>query len=250
MKPPQLAKVDTESPRAGMFAKTRWSLVLAAARNPTDTFSREALARLCESYWGPLYRFARRVGKTSHEAEDLTQAFFARLLRKNSLSAANPARGTFRSFLVRSLRNFMANEWQKDRAQKRDPGCLKLSSNAAAAETQYLREPVDSASPDKLYEHDCAWALVEKAIASLRARYEASGKIALYEQLKPILMGDEATPYRELAERLHKSENALREETYRMRKELRRLLEGLLAPTTSSPADLAAEIQGLFQALS
>ncbi len=241
---------ETKGDSPGTSENTHWTLIFVAARDPLDTCAREALAHLCEIYWKPLYCFVRRQGNSPEDAEDLTQAFFQHFLDSHALAHADPAKGTFRSFLFQCLRNFMHNEWHKGQAQKRNPGSPILSFDAAAAETYYSLVPVDKATPDKIYERDCAWSLVEQAIAKLRAAYEVKGKLALYEQLSPSLMGDRpALPYREIAKRLDTTDSALRMETNRMRKELRRLLKQLLIPITDNQADIQSEFRALIQAL-
>ncbi len=193
---------DTSKSGGGQFPVTHWSLVLAAARNPEDTLAREALARLCELYWVPLYRFVRRIGHARPDAEDLTQAFFERLIAKHTLAAADPARGTFRAFLLTSLKHFIRNEYHKAHAQKRAPAGPLLSFDADTAEVGLAKEPADAATPEAIYERECAVALLAQVLQRLRARYEAKGKGDLFEAIKPALMGGDTAPaYRDLARR-------------------------------------------------
>jgi RNA polymerase sigma-70 factor (ECF subfamily) len=237
-------------PEGNQFPVTHWTLIFQAARTTDDTRHRDALGKFCELYWGPLYNFVRRHGNKPDSAEDLTQGFFAHLLEKNSIASADSAKGSFRSFLLKCLKNFLINDSAKTRAAKRNPGNPMVSFDAAAAETRFNLEPVDYTDPEKLYERECALAVLERAISRLRASYEAAGKLILYEALKPNLIQEDARPFREIAEQLHTSECALRSETTRMRKELRKLLVEIIAPTASSPAEVNEEIQALFQALS
>jgi RNA polymerase sigma factor (sigma-70 family) len=241
---------NTPNSAGGQFPLTHWSLVLAAARNPEDTQVQEALARLCELYWGPLYRYVRRSGHARPDAEDLTQAFFERLIAKHALAAATPSPGSFRTFLLSSLKYFVCNEYHKAHAQKRAPASPLLSFDADSAEAGLAREPADAATPEAIYERECAWALVGQVLLRLRARYEAKGKRDLFEALKPSLMGEETAPaYRELAQRFGTTEGALRMEASRMRKALRRLFREELGRLVNHPDEMAEEERHLLKAL-
>ncbi len=140
-----------EQPRGsaahGQFPPTLWSVVLAAG-DSGSTRAREALETLCRSYWYPLYAFARRQGKSPHDAEDLTQAFFQRLLEREALAKAAPERGRFRSFLLASMKNFIWDEWDKARAVKRGGGQLPVAFDDLDAEERYRSEPIDPADPE------------------------------------------------------------------------------------------------------
>lgn len=233
------------------FEKTHWTNVFNAAHDPANTCARNALGRLYESYCTPLYCFVRRQGKKPEDAEDLVQGFFEHILEKNTIAAADPARGTFRSFLLKCLNNYITNERRKEKARKRHPGVPILSFDAPQAETHFGLTPADNESPDRIYERDCAWALVEQAVGRLRAKYKARGKGELFEALSPCLMGDALDEsYQELANRFHKTETALREEASRMRKGLRKLLKEMLLPVTAKHGDLKAELRALLEALS
>ena len=229
---------------------THWSLVLAAARNPEDTLAREALARLCELYWPPLYRFVRRGGCARPDAEDLTQAFFEQLIARHSLAAATPSRGAFRTFLLSALKHFLTNEYHKAHAQKRAPASPLLSFDAETAEAALAHEPADAATPEAIYERECAWALVRQVLLRLRARYEARGKRDLFEALKSVLMGEEPAPaYRELAQQFGTTEEALRTEAHRMRKALKQMLREELSRLVDHPDEVAEEMRHLLKVL-
>ena len=151
------------------FRTTHWSAVLLARRG--DTVRAEpALAELCRGYWYPLYAYVRRLGRTAEDAQDLTQEFFARLLEKNWLAEADPARGRFRSFLLAALKHFLANEWNHANRLKRGGGREFIPLDAATAEELYVLEPSDLASPELLY--DRRWALTVLARAQNRLRDE------------------------------------------------------------------------------
>src|SRR5579871_4802797 len=128
---------ETVSQRGASFTPTHWSVVLAAAGHGDSTSARDALERLCRNYWVPIYAFVRRQGHSPHDAQDLTQEFFAHLLEKNYLAGVDQAKGRFRSFLLASLKHFLANEWDKARAQKRGGGIAPIPIDVASAETSY-----------------------------------------------------------------------------------------------------------------
>src|SRR5512140_1113816 len=131
---PATSSKGSQAPGAGHFALTRWSVVVAAGRSES-THARDALEQLCRAYWQPIYAFVRRQGHSPPDAQDLTQEFFARLLEKNYLQGVNPSKGRFRSFLLASVKHFLANEWDKARAQKRGGRQVLLSIDGASAET-------------------------------------------------------------------------------------------------------------------
>jgi RNA polymerase sigma-70 factor (ECF subfamily) len=215
-----------------------------------DTRSHEALARLCQIYWYPLYAFVRRHGRGPEDAQDLTQGFFTHLLENRALATVDPAKGRFRSFLLTSLRNFMAKEWDRAQAQKRGGGRIHLPLDAASAETRYVREPADPASPDKVFERNWALTLLEQVLERLRAEQAAAGKRAQFEQLQDCLMGSPDAPrYAQLAARIGLSAEAARMAVSRLRRRYRELLREEIAQTVGSPAEIEEEIRHLFAAL-
>src|SRR4051794_34289874 len=177
-------KEDTVPVGAANFTPTHWSVVLAAAGRNDSTHVRDALEKLCRNYWLPAYAFVRRQGHGPHDAEDLTQEFFARLLQKNYLADVERAKGRFRSFLLASLKHFLANEWDKARAQKRGGGQVPVSIDAAAAETSFSFEPADQLTAEKIFERRWALALLDQVLRRLRNEYLADGKEKQFEQLK------------------------------------------------------------------
>ena len=233
---------------ANQFPATHWSLVLRAGGD--DTRSREALARLCQTYWYPLYAFVRRHGHGPEDAQDLTQGFFAHLLENHALATVDRARGLFRSFLLASLRNFMANEWDHAQAQKRGGGKAHVPLDTTSAETRYGREPADPASPDKVFERNWALTLLEHVLERLRAEQAAAGKGAQFEQLQDCLMGSSDAPrYAVLAGRIGLHEEAVRMAVSRLRRRYRELLRDEIAQTVSSAAEVEEEIRHLFAVL-
>ena len=240
------------SPLAGeawQFATTHWSVVLTAVQSH-DTRSRDALSRLCQTYWYPLYAFVRRLGHSPEDAQDLTQGFFAHLLANHGLATVDQARGKFRSFLLASLRHFLSNEREGAQAQKRGDGQPVASLDAAAAETRYGLEPADHASPDKLFERNWALALMEQTMERLRVEQAAAGKATQFAALQPCLMNDADTPcHAELAAQLGVSVDAVKMAVSRLRRRYRELLCDEIMQTVSSPAEMEEEIRHLFAAL-
>ena len=233
----------------GRFATTHWSLVLAAGRARSDEADR-ALADLCARYWYPLYAYTRRRGYDREDARDLTQAFFAKLLEKGDLRAADPTRGRFRTFLLASMKNFLGGEWRKEHSAKRGGAAQVLPLDFDSAEQRYVVEPAHDLGPDAIYERRWALGLLEQAAADLRRRYEADGEAELFEALKGALDGDEgALPYRDLAQRLGRSEGALRTAASRLRARWRERLRELVAETVHEEAEIQDELHTLVRAV-
>jgi RNA polymerase sigma factor (sigma-70 family) len=229
------------------FHQTRWSIVLAA-RGSDAAQARDALGKLCAAYWYPLYAFVRRQGHGAHDAEDLTQGFFARLLEKDWLGGVDRERGRFRSWLLAALKHFLANEWDKARARKRGSGHAPLSIDAAVGESRYAHEPTDNATADKLYDRRWALTLLEQVLARLRAEFSAAGKAELFEALKPTLTGEKA-PYAGIAARLGMSEGAVKVAVHRLRDRYRDLIRAEIAETVETDAEVDDELRHLLAAL-
>ncbi len=238
----------TEGPGA-RFLTTHWSVVLAAGRSDS-TRAQNALARLCQTYWYPLYAYVRRRGHPPHDAQDLTQEFFARLLERHTLASADPNRGRFRSFLLATMDHFLAHEWEKVRAQKRGGGCRILSLDLALAEQRYDLEPADTATPDKLFDRRWAGALLDEVLNQLEAEYHHAGKAELFAALKQTLTGTrESQPYAVLALRLGMNEAAVKVAVHRLRKRYRELLRAEVANIVANPEQAEDELRYLLAAL-
>ena len=239
---------DSEQHHLPVFATTHWSVVLAAGDTET-TRSQQALSSLCHTYWYPLYVFVRKRGSSPQDAEDLTQEFFARLLRKKSLAHLTREGGRFRSFLLKSMNRFITDEWRRAHAQKRGTGKI-ISFDAASAESRYSIEPADRHTPETLY--DRAWALVllDAVFRRLRDEYARDGKAALFDQLKFCLTGQRsAIPYAELANQLNQPENTVKTHVHRLRQRYRGLLREEVAQIVTSPGEIEEELRSLFGAL-
>ncbi len=231
------------------FATTHWSLV-AEAGGAASPEGHAALATLCELYWYPLYAFVRRKGFQAAEAQDLTQAFFTELLEKDRLQMADQARGRFRSFLLGALTHFLANQRRAVTAQKRGGARRILSIDFGDGESRYQREPVDAATPEKIFERRWTMTLLDRAVGRLRDEYSATGKLDLFDQLKLHLGGDPAAvPYAKLALHLKMTEGAIKAAAHRLRKRCRALLREEIAKTVADPGDVDDELQDLFSTL-
>ena len=229
------------------FATTHWSVVLAATRNDT-TRAHAALEQLCQAYWYPLYAYVRRRGHSPHDAEDLTQAFFARLLERESLANVDPQRGRFRSFLLGAINNFLVNEWEKLQAQKRGSGQRPVSLDVAVAEERFDAQTMDTMTPDKAFDKEWATALLDKVLCQLEAEFR--DKPQMFSELKRTLAGSrESQPYADLAQQLGMSEGAVKTAVHRFRKRYRELLQAEIAATVASPEDVDAEMKELFKAI-
>jgi RNA polymerase sigma factor (sigma-70 family) len=228
------------------FVPTQWSVVLKAARQGSPDAD-EALAILCQAYWYPLYAFVRHQGHSAHDAEDLTQAFFARLLEKRYLEGMQREGGRFRSFLLTALKRFLANEWHRARAQKRGGKRTILSLNGEIAESRYALEPAHTMSPDKLYERQWAQALLDRVMAKLREDYAASDKADWFARLSGTLGRPRGeVPYRELAAGLGTTEGAVKMAAQRLRARYRALLRAEVGDTVARPEEIDEEIRHLF----
>lgn len=230
-----------EAPRA--FPPTRWSLVLAAQGGVPD--SAEALELLCRAYWYPLYAFARRSGHPPHDAQDLTQEFFSRLLARHWLDAADRDKGRLRTFLVVALKRFMANEWRRASAQRRGGGQAHVPIDTAFAESRYAADPA-AIPAEAMFDRHWALALLDRAIDRLRGEFRAAGKPADFDELKDYLTAKRGEiDYAALARRLATSEGAARVTVHRLRKRFRDVFREEVAQTLADGADVEGEIRHL-----
>lgn len=238
--------MKTGQPTRGAFAQTRWSVVLKAARE-AGPVAEEALAILCETYWFPLYAYVRRQGHQPHDAEDLTQAFLARLLEKRYLEGIQREGGRFRSFLLTALKRFLANEWHRARAAKRGGTRPVVSLDSETAEGRYRAEPAHSLTPDRLYERQWAQALLDRVMTLLREEYARAGRTEWFDRLSATLGRPRGeAPYRELAEQLGTTEAAVKMAAQRLRARYRVLLRAEVAHTVARPEEVDEEIRHLF----
>lgn len=233
------------------FATTHWSMVLAAAQASGSEEARQALAQLCETYWYPLYAFVRRKGYNPNEAQDLTQEFFAHLLANATIQKADQNRGRFRSFLLTSMQNFLANQHRARIAIKRGGGVQHLPLDFDKGEDRYRQEPAELMTPEKIYERRWAMTLMKRVLDRLGEEQTAAGKGEAFEILKHYLGGtDDQRPYREIAEQLGMPEGTIKVTVHRLRKRCRELLRAEISQTVETEAAIDDELRQLFQIVS
>lgn len=240
----------TSSAPGDIFATTHWTVVLAAGRQSSPEAD-HALEELCGTYWFPLYAYVRRRGHTKEDAEDLTQAFFARFLEKNYLEGLGAERGRFRAYLLASLKHFLANEWDKAQRQKRGGGAKHLSLDWQTADTQFQIAAPGDDRPERTYDREWAVALLGKVIGRLQTECQAEGRSRLFAELKGFLTaGKGALSHAAAAKALGLDEGAVRVAVHRLRKRYRQLLRNEIAQTLADPAQVDEELRALFGAVS
>ena len=213
--------------------------------------AQQALEILCRSYWYPLYAYVRRQGCSPHDAQDLTQDFFATFLAKEYVGAADRERGRFRWFLLASLKHFLANQRDRARAQKRGGGKTHIPLDELTAENRYRLEPSHELTADKLYDRGWAFTVLEEAHAQLREEYTAAGKRERFERLDSFLPGEESTlTYAEAAGQLGLTEAAVKSEIHRLKKRFGALLRSQIAETVADSSEIDDELRHLIGVLS
>jgi RNA polymerase sigma factor (sigma-70 family) len=219
-----------------------------AAGRAADGQAKMAMEELCQTYWYPLYAYVRRRGHSKEDAEDLTQAFFARIFAKDDLEGLSPDRGRFRAFLLAAMKNFLANEWDKSRRLKRGGGIHLFALDGQDAEARYRVEPSHDLSPDKLYDRAWAMTLLERVVHTLET---ANAGNPAFAHLKPSLTGGrQSLDHAAVANALGMSEGAVRVAAHRLRKQFRELLRAEIAGTLADPGQLEEELQALYGAFS
>jgi RNA polymerase sigma-70 factor (ECF subfamily) len=233
-----------------IFATTHWSVVLTAGQSG-DGQASAALERLCRTYWYPLYAFVRWQGHSPEDAQDLTQEFFTRFLQKESFSRADPARGRFRTFLLKSLQHFLADDWKRAHRAKRGGGAFVLPLDSATVEARYASELTDASTPELIYEERWALTLLDQVLDRMREDYARVGKAELFEALQDFVWGaDETVSYDVLAKTLGMSEGSLRVAVHRLRADFRERLRAEVAHTVSDPGEVDAELRHLISVVS
>jgi RNA polymerase sigma-70 factor (ECF subfamily) len=238
-----------ESSDAAGFAATHWTVVLAAAHGATSSRAGEAMAELCRVYWYPLYAFLRRRGHEVHEAEDLTQEFFTRLLGQDFLANVDRQKGRFRAFLLASLKHFLSDQRDRAHAQKRGGGRAIVSLDGLDAEARYRLEPAQHLTPEKMFEKQWALALLEHVLSRLHDEMAAEGKSELFEALKDILTGARSLTYATIGSKLKMTEGAVKIAAHRMRRRYRDLLREEISQTVATPDEIGDEISYLMSCL-
>jgi DNA-directed RNA polymerase specialized sigma24 family protein len=235
--------------RRAVFVTTHWSVVLSA-RDESSPKSAEALENLCGVYWYPLYAYARWLGNSAHDAEDLTQEFFARLLEKKYLGAVEQERGRFRTFLLVVFKRFLSEQWRRGQTQKRGGGQNAVPFDTALAESLYRNEPPAKLAAEKLYDQRWALTLLEKTMGRLRAEFETTGRGEEFERLKGVLAVSREEIQGTAASGAGPVDGAARVAAHRLRKRFRQILREEIAHTIAPPADVDEELRHLLGVLS
>jgi RNA polymerase sigma-70 factor (ECF subfamily) len=231
-----------------IFATTHWTVVLAAGRGSSPDADR-AIEELCRTYWFPLYAYVRRRGHTKEDAEDLTQAFFARFLARNYLDGLKAERGRFRAFLLASLQHFLANAWDRSQRQKRGGGAAHLPLDWQTADDLFRLAATQAAGPEQAFDREWALALLERVVSRLRDECVAAGRGPQFEGLRPFLTaGTGERSYAGVASALRLEEPAARAAVHRLRKRYRQLLRDEIAHTLTDPSQVEEELRSLFAA--
>lgn len=234
-------------PGSSQFPTTRWTLVVAAG-DPNRKEARSALISLCEGYWYPLYAYLRRRGYPADQGQDLTQEFFMRVLEGRYLDRADPEKGRFRSFLLTSLKFFVADEADRHRALKRGGGAV-LPLEFLSGEERYQREPAHDVTPERIFERRWALSVLDRVVERLRSEFVQHGRPEHFERLKVFLLGHSDAPYAALAREMNTSEGALKVAIHRLRKRYRELFRQEIADTVADPADVESELRFLAAVL-
>ena len=229
------------------FATTHWSVVLTAQGE--SAAAQEALEKLCRTYWRPIYSFVRRQGVGPEEAEDMTQGFFALLLERRDLNTVRKEKGRLRSYLLVSLKHFMADERRRAMAIKRGKGQRLIPLEELRANKADM-EPADPLTAERIYERRWASTLLEQVLRRLKDEYRTAGKAALFDRLKQLLPDEPGAPSQaEIAAKLGMAENAVRQAFHRFRQRYQLLLRDEIAHTVATPSDIEDELRYLVSAL-
>jgi len=239
---------DLPGPR--QFATTHWSLVGAVKPGEASaTRAREALEELCRAYWYPLYAFVRGRGYSAVDAQDLTQAFFARIIETGGFASADRARGRFRSYLLGAMKHFLANQWHRAQTQKRGGHVKIIEWEALDPEARYAGASAPSDDPEHLFDREWALQTIAGALQALRDEMAQAGKSDQFDALKGCLTGQDESPREDIAARLGMSEGAVKVAVHRLRQRYRMLLRAAIAETVSNEADLDDEMRYLVAVL-
>ncbi|MGK0190637.1 MAG: DNA-directed RNA polymerase specialized sigma24 family protein [Verrucomicrobiales bacterium] len=232
------------------FPSTHWSLVKVAQQG-SETEVRQAMETICQRYWYPIYAYLRHSGHAPPDAEDLTQGFFHRLISEKALLAASEGRGRLRSYLLGVLKHHLSDQKRHNEALKRGGGLKIVSFDETVAEQRYALEPRDLNSPDKLFDRAWAVSVLTDATAKLREAFLEGDNEEGFRHLSEFLpMGDNDTPYRDIANRMGVNEKAVRLQVHRMRQRYRRIIEDEVRQTVADPAEIQEELDHLMAMMS
>jgi RNA polymerase sigma factor (sigma-70 family) len=231
------------------FPSTHWSCVVRAGAASSEEAA-AALSELCATYWPPIYAYVRRLGHDSHDAEELTQEFLTRLIEENSLGALDPRRGRFRAFLAACIRNFVANQRDRERCQKRGGKRIRISLDPTSEEERLRIEPWHDWTPERIFDHRWAMAVLDAARARLRDEFVVSGKLELFEHLECFVKSDaQRVRYDDVARALSKSEEAVKVAVHRLRRRLSEIIREEIGKTVETPEDVDDELRHLMSAI-
>jgi len=235
--------------KPSLFCTTRWSVVLKA-QGGSESEAALSLETLCRTYWPPLYAYARSHGHSPHDAEDLTQGFFARLLEKEHLRAVQREKGRFRQFMLMAFKRFLSHEWERECAAKRGGGATIEPLDTTTAEGLFVADSGRAPSPDAAFDRRWALSLLERVLGRLREEFESAGRAAEFALLKPFLTAESATlDYAQVAAELASTEGAARVAVHRIRKRFRQLFREEIERTVADPAEVDDELRHLVGAL-
>lgn len=231
------------------FPATHWSVILAGVGTSSEQAGK-AVQHLCEAYWHPIYHYLRRSGRSPADAQDLTQGFFARVIAKDYLGQVDRNRGRFRSFLLGSLKHFLADEWDRQQAAKRGGGCDILSLDQEEEEGRYLLTPAGDLSPDRVFDRRWALAVLERALHGLEQELAAQGRAEIFAGLRDLIAGGREAGFGQAAARMGMTEGAAKMAVQRMRQRYRELLRAEVRQTVETERETDGELRYLLELLS
>ena len=245
-----MESADDRAGGAANFNTTRWTIVLASGSETDSAQAQQALASLFQTYWYPLYAYVRRRGYDEQDAKDLVQGFCLHLQEKHAIAKADRKRGKFRTFLLSSLQNFLANERERAQAQKRGGGRELIRLDAQEADARYQLEPAHSLTPEAIFEKRWAHSLLEQTVNGLRQDFVTRGKERLFDGLSSFLTSDlHEVSYQAAADRLHLPLSAIKTTVHRLRRDYRSRLREEIGRTVSSPDEVDEELLHLRKVL-
>jgi RNA polymerase sigma factor (sigma-70 family) len=229
----------------GIFATTHWSVVLEAqGESPA---AQQALEKLCRTYWRPIYGYVRRHGVGTEDAEDLTQGFFALLLERKDLNSVRKEKGRLRSYLLISVKHFLADESRHAMALKRGKGQRLIPFDDIQEGERIEAERYDRLTADQIYERRWALTVLEQVMARLREEYHSAGNVRFFDQMKKMLMDEPDRPSQaQAATEFGMTENAVKQAFYRFRQRYQALLREEIAHTVATPGDVEDELRYLI----
>ena len=240
-----LSAIGGNAHPGAIFTTTHWSVVLEAqGESPA---AQAALEKLCRTYWRPIFSFVRRQGTRPEDAEDLTQGFFALLLERKDLNTVRKEKGRLRSYLLTSLKHFLADESRHAMAVKRGKGQQLIPLDEFREREHIDVERSDRLTADQIYERRWAFAVLEQVMARLRDEYRSAGNLRFFEQLKKMLMDEpDRSSQAHVASEFDMTENAVKQAFYRLRQRYQTLLREEVAHTVAMPGDIEDELRHLI----